>query len=688
MAALALPQLKSVANRPETLTAIAAVSIILMLIVPLPFWLLDGLIALNITIALGVLMLTFYVTKPLEFSSFPSMLLLLTLFRLALNVASTRLILADGEAGSVIHAFGTFVVGGNFVVGVVVFTILVVIQFVVITHGAGRVAEVAARFTLDAMPGKQMAIDAELNAGVIDEETARERRGEVNREADFYGSMDGASKFVRGDAIAAVVMIVVNILGGFAIGMLQRNMDVMQAIDTYARLTIGEGLVSQVPALLISAASGLIVTRTAGKESLGKELGSQLVARPQALLICSGLLLLLAMVPGLPKLPFLSLAAAVGYAGWQIRKKQNLPPPPPAPVEKAPENLTDLLGVDPLEVELGYGLVCLADVKSGGDLLDRVTSVRRQIASEMGFVVPPIRVRDNVRLKATQYVVRLRGAEIGGGELHPDQLLALDTGNISQQVPGIPTEDPSFGLPALWISKGQRTFAEVSGYTVVDPSSVMITHLAELLRRHAPEVLGRQDVQELLNAVKAHSPAVVEELIPGLLTLGQVQKVLQMLLRERVSIRDLSLILEALADGAALSREPEFLAEQARQRLARTLTSSVVNQEGRLYCFTLHPAVEQTLADNLRKTDAGAQVALDPTTMQRMMQAIQEQCERMMLAGHQPVALCSSRSRLAMHQISQRVVPSLVVMSYSEIVAGTPVESVGMVSWTNEDSKI
>lgn len=672
----------------EGSAAVGAVGIILMLVVPLPHWILDLFLALNITLALGILMMTFYVRKSLEFSSFPSLLLLVTLFRLALNVSATRLILGSGQAGAVIEAFGTFVIGGNFVVGIVVFVILVVIQFVVITNGAGRVAEVAARFTLDAMPGKQMAIDAELNSGAIDEITARQRRQDVSREADFYGAMDGASKFVRGDAIAAVVMIVVNSIGGLAVGMLQRNMDIGTALQSYTILTVGEGIVTQIPALLISAASGLLVTRTASEMSLGLELGKQVMAHPHAIYISAGALGVLGLAPGLPKIPFFLLSAGLFWYGYRVQVQRNAPPPPPPLAPKLPENLTELLSVDPLEVELGYALVCLADPKQGGDLLDRVTAARRQLATELGLVVPPIRVHDNVRLRGNQYVIRLRGQEIGGSELMPGQLLALEGSNQGPSLPGTPTQDPAFGVPAIWIAANQKMMAEVSGYTVVDPINILVTHLTELLRRYASEILSRQDTQTLLDNVRRTSPAVVDELIPGLMTMGQVQKVLQVLLRDRVSIRDLTTILEALTDAASLTRDPEVLADQVRARLARQLTQQYAEPDGRLYCMTLHPSVEQTLVENLRRSDAGTQITLDPATQQTLVATIRRLAERMAAAGHLPLVLCPPRLRSAVRSLTERGVPTLIVLSYAEITSGVAVESLGMVTWNDENSTI
>ena len=673
----------------EATTAIGAVGIILMLVLPLPEWILDSFLALNITVALGVLMMTFYIEKPLEFSSFPSMLLLVTLFRLSLNVSATRLILGTGQAGSVIAAFGTFVIGGNYLVGIVVFLILVVIQFVVITSGAGRVAEVAARFTLDAMPGKQMAIDAELNSGAIDEATARARRSEVAREADFYGAMDGASKFVRGDAIAAVVMIVVNIIGGLVVGILQRGMDITAALQSYTILTVGEGIVTQIPALLISASSGLLVTRTAGQTTLGAELGQQVLAKPQALYIVAGALAMMSLAPGLPKPAFLIIAAGVALGAFTLQKQRrtaaaSVPLAPTA--TKQPETMTDLLAVDPLEVELGYGLVCLADAKQGGDLLDRVTASRRQLASELGLVIPPIRVRDNVKLRGSQYVIRLRGQEIASGELFVGQFLALEGGEGAQPLPGTPAVDPAFGVPAVWIAASQRAVAEVSGYTVVEPVSVLTTHLTELLRRFAPELLGRQDTQSLLDNVKKSAPALIEELVPNLMTVGHIQRVLQLLLRDRISIRDLVSILEALADAAPSVRDPETLVDHVRSRMARQLTQQYAENDGRLYCMTLHPAAEQNLLERVRLGDGVLAVA--PDEQRRMVDAFKLQAENMVRFGHRPLLLCPPRLRAQVRSLTEIGIPTLVVLSYAEIAQNVPVESLGMVNWNDENSTI
>jgi len=506
----------------DLVAAVGAVLIVGMMVIPLPGWALDVLLSLNITLALTILLMTMYTVRPLDFSSFPSLLLIVTLFRLALNIAATRLILLHAEAGAVIHAFGSVVVGGNYVVGLVVFIILVIIQFVVITNGAGRVAEVAARFTLDAMPGKQMAIDADLNAGLIDEAQARARREKVAQEADFYGAMDGASKFVRGDAIAAVVMIIINILGGFTVGILQHGMDLTTALQTYTLLTIGEGLVTQIPALLISTATGLIITRASSDVNLGRSMVGQILAQPKAIATAAGVFLALGLVPGIPKAPFLLVGALTGLFAMVISRPPEAPPAEEKKTEapRAPENLASLVGVDPLVVEIGYGLIALADRTQGGDLLDRITALRRQLASDSGFVVPPIRVRDNLQLRPMEYVFRLKGVEVARGEAYPGQLLAMNPAGGTPDLPGLRTKEPAFGLPAVWIAEQDRSVAESQGCTLVDCTTVIITHLSEVIRSHAGEILSRQDVQGILDSIRERAPVVVEELVPGLLTVG------------------------------------------------------------------------------------------------------------------------------------------------------------------------
>ena len=685
MAQSRVARLQAVLKYSDFLVAVAAVIIVGMMIMPLPEWLLDVLLTLNITLALTVLLVTIYTIQPLEFASFPSMLLVATLFRLALNIAGTRLILLHGGAGAVISAFGGVLVGGNYVVGLVVFIILVIIQFVVITNGTGRVAEVAARFTLDAMPGKQMAIDADLNAGMIDEEEARIRRKTISREADFYGAMDGASKFVRGDAIAAVIMIIINIIGGFVIGVVQRKMDLMSAIQTYTLLTVGLGLVTQIPALLVSTATGLMVTKAASESNLGNELATQMLAQPKALDITAGICTVLALIPGIPKLPFLAVAVG-GVILARVLKQQVQMKPETTDVEapKPPESMTDLLAVDPIEVELGYGLIPLADPKQGGDLLERITAVRRQAATDMGLLVPAVRVRDNMGLKPNAYSVKLRGVEIANGEIYAGQMLAMNPGTATVPLKGIETIEPAFGLPAIWISDLQQSEAEQAGYTVVDPLTVMITHLTEIIRKNAAEILTRQDTQTLLDAMKAQAPSVVEELIPNLLTVGEVQTVLQNLLSERVSIRDLAVILEALADAARLTKDTDLLTDYVRQALSRQITKQYQSPDGTVRVFTLDPAIEQMIADGIRVTDNGSQLALEPKAAQDILEQTRDQAERMAALGYQPVALCSPRVRMHFRRLVQPMAATLAVLSFHELAPGVRLETVGMVSLANE----
>ncbi|MBP2662575.1 MAG: flhA [Firmicutes bacterium] len=564
----------------DVMVAVAIITIVVMMIIPLPTMLLDLLLTLNITLALIIVMVAIYNIQPLDFSVFPSLLLITTLFRLALNVSSTRLILLEGHAGEVIAAFGNFVVGGNAVVGFIVFVILIIIQFIVITKGAERVAEVAARFTLDAMPGKQMSIDADLNAGLISDKDARERRRNIQREADFYGAMDGASKFVKGDAIAAIIIIVINIVGGFVIGMVQRNLDVLQALQTYTLLTVGEGLVNQIPALLVSTATGLVVTRAASDSNLGSDLTRQIINNPRIFFIASGVLLILGLIPGLPGVPFFALSAITGGVGYTlIRTKQSdvqMEASQQEEIEKEevrkPENIIALLQVDPMELEIGYSLIPLVDVSQGGDLLDRVVMIRRQCALELGLIVPTIRIRDNIQLKPNIYVIKLKGIEIARGELMLDHFLAMDSGAAFESVPGVETVEPAFGLPALWIQETYREQAELAGYTVVDPVSVLATHLTEIIKSHAAEILGRQEVQTLVESVKQNNATVVEELTPNLLSIGEIQKILGNLLREKVSIRDLVTIFETVADYAQLTKDTEILTEYVRHALSRQIS--------------------------------------------------------------------------------------------------------------------
>ncbi|MEB3222934.1 MAG: flagellar biosynthesis protein FlhA [Candidatus Sericytochromatia bacterium] len=674
----------------DLVLAVVMVLVVGMMVVPLPSALLDLLLVTNITLALTMLMVSLYVQRPLEFSTFPSLLLILTLFRLSLNVATTRLVLLNAEAGRVIEAFGSIVVGGNYAVGVVIFIILIVIQFIVVTNGAGRISEVAARFTLDAMPGKQMAIDADLNAGLITEVDARQRRNAIQRESDFYGTMDGASKFVRGDAIAGILIILVNIVGGLIIGVLQRGMSLSEAASRYTLLTVGDGLVTQIPALIISVGTGILVSKAATETSLGNEIGAQVLGDPRVLGAVATMLGLLGVVPGLPKLPFLTLALLAGLAAYvatQTRRQAALAAElaalaPADEVEgpKGPENVMNLLAVDPMELEIGYRLIPLVDAAQGGDLLDRITMIRRQTALKMGVVLPPIRVRDNLQLKPKEYRINLRGIEIARGDIQIDHFLAMNAGMAVGPIEGIPTKEPVFGLPAYWIPEGRREEAEIMGYTVFDPSSVVATHLTEVVKQHAADVLTRQDVQALLNNIKAEYPAVVEELTPGLLTIGEIQRVLQNLLRERVSIRDLVPILESLANYGRLTKDSDTLTEYARQSVARAITHAHLSGSGSLQVLTLDPALEQTLGNAVQQTDQGAFVSLEPGVAARLLKTVQAQVERMLANGQQPVVLCSSKVRLVFRRLIERKLPQVSVLAYNEIVPPqTEVQAVGTV---------
>ncbi len=663
----------------DILLALGVAMILGMMIIPLPEGLLDVLIVTNVSIAMTMLLVSMYITEPLQFSSFPSILLLATLFRLGLNISASRLILLQGHAGEVIASFGSFVVGGNYVVGVVIFLILIVIQFVVITNGAGRVAEVAARFTLDSMPGKQMAIDADLNAGAIDEATARARRRAVQQEADFYGAMDGASKFVKGDAIAGVVIILVNIIGGLVIGVFQLGMPIGQALGNYTLLTVGDGLVSQIPAILISTATGIIVTRAASDGNLGRDIATQVLANPRALFITAGALTALALVPGLPKLPMFLMAGAIGGAAVlvrnhvraQEREETALAPTPSSTPE--PENVHKYLRVDPIEVEIGYALIPLTDAEQGGTLLGRVTLIRRQIALDLGIVLPTIRIRDNAELQPNQYTIKLRGVPVATGEVRPKWLLAMNPGMVEQEIEGIPAVEPAFGLPAVWIAPAERERADMLGYTVVDPPSVIITHLSEVIRTHAATILSRQDVRNLLEHVKEEHPALVNELVPAVLTLGQVQRVLQNLLRERVSIRDLVTVLEAITDQAQVTHDPDVLSEHVRQALARQITRQYAGEDGRLSVITLAPAWQQELAKSVVQTERGPSLQIEPGAAQRFLMRIREAMERLAAAGHQPIILCPARLRLPLRHFTELALPSVVILAYSEISPNTEV---------------
>jgi flagellar biosynthesis protein FlhA len=679
--------------------AFLVILIVVMMVIPLPTWLLDVMLSANITVGVVVLLSTFYAQRALDLAAFPTMLLIVTLFRLALNVSTTRLILLQADAGDVVRAFGTFVVGGNYVVGAVVFLILVIIQFVVITKGAERVAEVAARFTLDAMPGKQMAIDADLNAGLIDDAGAKDRRLTIQREADFYGAMDGASKFVKGDAIAGLIITIINIVGGLAIGVLQRGFPLEKALATYSLLTVGDGLVSQIPALLFSTATGVIVTRAAGQTDLGKDIFTSLTAYPRPLFIGSVLLFALAAVPGLPKIPFLLLAAflcLMGYwvyregkiqeeAGGKRResRKEAAPGAPggeaPKPAPSSPEDVMRLLTVDPMEAEIGYALIPLVDPSQGGDMLDRIGTIRKQMAMELGIVVPPIRIRDNIQIKPTEYILRVKGAETGRGELLPDHYLAMNTGGAEEELVGVPTTEPSFGLPAVWIPPEMRDKAESLGYTVVDAPSVLATHLSETIKRYGADLLTRQEVQKLTDMVKEAAPAVVEEMTAAL-SLGEIQKVLQNLVREQVPVRDLVSIFESLADYGKVSRSVDFLTERVRESLARLITLKIQDESSVVTVATLSPNWEQKVKEAVDgDLMRGWQFNMDPREVQKMMAAVARAVEEMSMKGLLPVLLVHPDVRLIVRRILEASLPTLFVISYNEIAQGVQLKSVGMV---------
>ncbi|MGE9840660.1 flagellar biosynthesis protein FlhA [Selenomonas bovis] len=673
----------------DVLIAVAIVIIVVMMIIPLPTLLLDLLICLNITIALLVVMSVIYNKEALDLSIFPSLLLVTTLFRLALNISSTRLILLDGYAGEVITAFGNFVVGGNPVVGFIVFIILVGINFIVITKGSERVAEVSARFTLDAMPGKQMAIDADLNQGAITDAQAKVRREKIQHEADFFGAMDGASKFVKGDAIAAIVIMLINISGGFVIGMLQRNLSALQALQQYTLLTVGEGLVSQIPALLISTATGLIVTRAGAEGNLGADMVSQLFRNDRIFFILSGVLAFFAIVPGLPGIPFSVLAVLCFFIGRALKQSTAATAAQEAKTEKSvqqqqkkkatsPENIVSLLQVDPMELEIGYSLIPLVDTGQGGDLLDRIVMIRRQCALELGLVVPTIRIRDNIQIKPNAYIIKLKGVEIAKGELMLDHYLAMNSGTVFEEVPGIETTEPAFGLPALWIPESEREQAELNGYTVVDAVSVLATHLTEVIKSHAAEILGRQEAQNLVDNLKKTNKTLVEEVVPDLLTVGEVQKVLQNLLAERISIRDMETIFEVLSDYARATKDTEILTEYVRHAMARQITQANV-QNGQLPCVTLDPALENRIAGGVQRTDRGSYVSLDPDSMKKLIDSLNNELQKLTNMGYQPIVLTSPAVRLYFRKLVERSVPGIIVLSQAEIEQSVEIQILGVV---------
>jgi flagellar biosynthesis protein FlhA len=681
--------LKQAKRYADLIAAAVVVLVVVMMVIPLPPMLLDLAITLNISAALAIVVATLYVPRALDFSAFPSLLLLTTLFRLAINVSVTRLILLHGDAGGVVKAFGSFVVGGNVVVGLVVFLILVVIQFVVVTNGAGRVAEVGARFTLDAMPGKQMAIDADLNAGQITEAEARRRRDDIAREADFYGAMDGASKFVKGDAMAAVLITAINLIGGIAVGVMQQGRSFSDAIQHFSLLSIGDGLAAQIPALLISVAAGIIVTRSASHGDLGSDVARQIGTQRKAPLVAGVVICLFALVPGLPKIPFIVIGGLFIVAGRAIgdlldeREKEAAAEAAeaarPAPVTPRDQAL-EALSIDPVELSIGFGLVPLVDGGSGGSLLARVGAVRRQVAAELGAVIPPVRIHDDVGLGSHEYLMKVRGNEVARGSVMAGHQLALDPGDAVGQLAGIPTTEPAFGLPAVWIPDPARAEAEALGYTVVDAESVIVTHLTETIRGHVAELLTRQDVRALLDRLKESNAAVVEEVVPELLSVGEIQRVLQALLREGVSIRDLGAIVEAVGDRARITRDPVLLAEYARQALGRAIVMPHVDAEQRLRAISLDPAIEQEISESIAQTADGEYLAMEPTRAHALVRSLAAQAENAVARGGRPVVICSSRVRRHLRRLVEQTLPQLAVCAYNEIAPGISVETIGVVS--------
>jgi flagellar biosynthesis protein FlhA len=687
MTTQAAPVAPSVLRRSDALLAGAVVGIVAMMIIPLPSVLLDILIVLNITFSLTILLVSLNIREPLEFSAFPPLLLIATLFRLGLNVSAARLILLNAKAGDVIAAFGKVVVGGNTVVGIVVFLILVVIQYVVITNGAGRVSEVAARFTLDAMPGKQMSIDADLNAGLITPDEARNRRRAIEHESDFYGAMDGASKFVKGDAVAALVIIVVNIVGGLTVGVMQKGFDIGMALTTYTVLTVGDGLVNEISALLISIATGVLVTRSGSEEGLGTDLGTQLLSRPKLFMVVGGALILIGLVPGFPMIIFATSGAVVAGGGYFLSQSRTaaaavavaergaMPITATLPaLGSGQESPLDALKVETMELEVGYGLVGLVEGGAAGGLVERIGLIRRQIAGELGLIVPTVRIRDDLVLDQNSYVIKLRGSEISRGSVDPTKMLCMDPAGGEIAVSGIPTTEPVFGLPASWISVADRERAESLGYTVVDAASVLATHLAETIRRHAHEILGRPETNQLLDGLKRDQPGLVEELVPNLVTLGDVEKVLQGLLHERVPVRDLSTILEAIADGARSTKEPLFLTEAVRHALSRAISMRYRAPDGAIHAVALAPDLDTRLGASVMVQPGYVGLELSGSDSRMLIESIDKALRTLASQRYQPILLCTTRIRLALRNLTERHMPQLTVLSYEEILPSVSVQ--------------
>jgi flagellar biosynthesis protein FlhA len=686
-----IDQIALITKSSDAFMAIAVISILLIMIIPLPPMILDLLLTLNITLSLIILMVGMYISKPLEFSVFPSILLLVTLFRLSLNIASTRMILLHGSqgagsVGNVIKSFGTFVVGGNYVVGLIVFIILVVINFVVITKGAGRIAEVAARFTLDAMPGKQMSIDADLNAGLIDDKEAKRRRLEIASEAEYYGAMDGANKFVRGDAIAGIIITAINILAGLAIGIIQNNMDFSDAAQTYTILTVGDGLVGQIPALMVSTAAGLIVSRTGSNVSLGNDISAQLFLEPKPIFIASFVLTGFGLFPGLPTVPFLILAAVTGGSAFFLKKQKAAKETVKAEIETtAPESETidHLPPIDALALEVGLGLIPYVDERQDGELLQRIRSIRKQIAKDIGIIVPSVHIQDNLQLPPGKYRIFLKGIEIASGNLMVNYLLAMNSNSTDDNIKGIPTKEPTYGLPAFWIKENEKENVLAKGFTVVNLPTVMATHLSDIMRRFANEYIGRQEIQNLLDKLKETHPKVVEELVPNLLPLGVIVKVIQNLLQEQVPIRDLPSILEALADWAPITKDVHALTEYTRQALARTISHQYQSSEGKIYIVSLDHHIEKMISESQQRTSHANFLSVDPDMIQKIIQNLSRAIEKFSPINQQPVVLCSPQIRYHFKKLTEQFVPDLVVLSFNELLSNLNIHSLGTVGISN-----
>ncbi len=683
-------KLKVFSQNSELALAFGLIIILGVMVVPLPPVILDLFLAFSIAVSIGILLMSIYARKPLDFSTFPSVLLITTLLRLSLNVASTRNILlhgaADGTqaAGHIIEAFGEFVVGGNFAVGIIIFMILVVINFIVITKGAGRVAEVSARFTLDAMPGKQMAIDADLNAGLIDDKEAKRRRAEVAQEADFYGSMDGASKFVRGDAIAGILITVINVIGGIIIGVAQQDMSFADASRTFTLLTVGDGLIAQIPALIISTAAGIITTRNTSSDALGEQVNKEFGAHPKAFYITAGAIAVFGLIPGFPGLPFMMIGSLIAFTGFRIEKNKEHAKAAEATnavneTKAKVETLESLLPVELVQLEVGYGIVSIVDAEQNGDLLERISHIRKQFALDWGIILPSVRIKDNLELKPGGYSIKLKGLEIAKGELMPDHMMAMDPGTVIEQMEGIETKEPVFGLPAIWVTDDRKDEAQYNGYTVVDLSTIVATHLTEVLKANLSELFGRQELVNVLENFKEGHPKIVSDLVPDIMPLGTVLKVLQSLLREGVSVRDLRTILETLAEYGASSKDPEALTEYVRQALYRTITEKIKGSQGDVPLFTLDRSLEEAVARSIIHTDNGSQLNLDPKVTQTILASLNEKIEEATSQGEKMVVLCSPVIRRHFKRLTEKFIPNMIVVSHNELSPEVNIRSLGTV---------